>query len=122
VPQTLRVETLLAALTLEEKAALMAGADLWHSVAVPRLGIGTLRVTDGPNGARGTAFRGGPTSACFPCGSALGATWNATHADRRSRLRVLRRGSGALGAARRRIRAWAPGARRRRLRQALRRQ
>ena len=52
-----RVETLLAELTLEEKAALMAGADLWHSVAVPRLGIGVLRVTDGPNGARGTAFR-----------------------------------------------------------------
>ena len=130
----------------------MAGADLWHSVAVPRLGIGALRVTDGPNGARGTAFRGGPTSACFPCGSALGATWNAAlrrtrrrrargggarerraraartdgehpaHADRRSQLRVLRRGSGALGAAHRRVRAWAPGARRRRLRQALRRQ
>lgn len=71
-----RIEKLLAALTLDEKAALLGGADLWHTVAVPRLGIGTLRVTDGPNGARGTAFRGGPTSACFPCGSALGATWN----------------------------------------------
>ncbi len=77
-----RVETLLAELTLEEKAALMAGADLWHSVAVPRLGIGVLRVTDGPNGARGTAFRGGPTSACFPCGSALGSTWNPALVER----------------------------------------
>ena len=71
-----RIEALLAALTLEEKAALVGGADLWHTVAVPRLGIGTLRVTDGPNGARGTAFRGGSTSACFPCGAALGATWS----------------------------------------------
>jgi beta-glucosidase len=70
------IDALLAALSLEEKAALLAGADLWHTVAVPRLGIGAMRVTDGPNGARGTAFRGGPTSACFPCGSALGATWN----------------------------------------------
>jgi len=77
VQQQPRIDALLAELTLAEKAALMAGADLWHTVAVPRLGIGTLRVTDGPNGARGTAFRGGPTSACFPCGSALGATWNA---------------------------------------------
>lgn len=80
--QATRVERLLAELTLEEKAALMAGADLWHSVAVPRLGVGTLRVTDGPNGARGTAFRGGPSSACFPCGSALGATWNAALVER----------------------------------------
>lgn len=71
-----RVDSLLAALTLDEKASLLGGADLWHTVAIPRLGIGTLRVTDGPNGARGTAFRGGPTSACFPCGAALGATWS----------------------------------------------
>ncbi len=77
MPYETRIDELLAQLTLEEKAALLAGADLWHTVAVPRLGIGTLRVTDGPNGARGTAFRGGPTSACFPCGAALGATWNA---------------------------------------------
>ncbi len=70
------IDPLLVALTLEEKAALLGGADLWHTVAIPRLGIGAMRVTDGPNGARGTAFRGGPTSACFPCGSALGATWN----------------------------------------------
>ena len=76
MPNETRVDVLLAALTLEEKAALLGGADLWHTVAVPRLRIGAMRVTDGPNGARGTAFRGGPTSACFPCGSALGATWN----------------------------------------------
>ncbi len=82
MPDETRIDELLAALTLEEKAALMAGADLWHTVAVPRLGIGALRVTDGPNGARGTAFRGGPSSACFPCGAALGATWNAALALR----------------------------------------
>ncbi|RIL06087.1 MAG: glycosyl hydrolase [Proteobacteria bacterium] len=77
-----RIDTLAAALTLEEKGALLAGADLWHSVAIPRLGIGRLRVSDGPNGARGTAFRGGPTSACFPCGAALGATWNPALVER----------------------------------------
>jgi beta-glucosidase len=77
-----RVASLLAQLTLEEQASLLAGADLWHTVPIPRLGIGALRVTDGPNGARGTAFRGGPTSACFPCGAALGATWSPALVER----------------------------------------
>ena len=33
-------------------------------------------MTDGPNGARGGHFGGGATAACFPCGSALAATWS----------------------------------------------
>jgi beta-glucosidase len=33
-------------------------------------------VTDGPNGARGTEETMGQTSACFPAGIALAATWN----------------------------------------------
>jgi len=48
------------------------------TVAVERLGIPKVRVTDGPNGARGNALpgMGSDPSACIPCGSALGATWN----------------------------------------------
>ncbi|HEX5615040.1 MAG TPA: glycoside hydrolase family 3 C-terminal domain-containing protein [Acidimicrobiia bacterium] len=72
---TERVEQLLAALELDEKAAMVAGRDLWHTPAIERAGVPGLRVTDGPNGARGSRFSGA-TSACFPCGSALGATWN----------------------------------------------
>jgi beta-glucosidase len=71
-----RIEAWLAALTLDEKAALVAGTDLWHTAAVPRLGIPVLRMSDGPVGVRGTRFRGGPRSACFPCGAALGASWD----------------------------------------------
>ena len=71
-----RIETLLAQLTLEEKIAMLAGADSWHTVAVPRLGIPAIKVTDGPNGARGAGGNMGPTSACFPVGVALAATWN----------------------------------------------
>ena len=33
-------------------------------------------MTDGPNGARGKDFRSRTRSACFPCGTALAATWN----------------------------------------------
>src|SRR5512145_1711631 len=70
------IELLLAQLTLEEKISLLAGADLWHTVPLERLGIPVLKMTDGPFGARGVDHPSSPTSACFPCGSALGATFN----------------------------------------------
>ena len=63
-------------MTLDEKISMLAGADLWHSVAVPRLGIPQFKVTDGPNGVRGAWGSMGPTSVCTPVGIALGATWN----------------------------------------------
>ncbi|HET6834015.1 MAG TPA: glycoside hydrolase family 3 C-terminal domain-containing protein [Acidimicrobiales bacterium] len=71
------IAKLVAELTLDEKAALTAGVDLWSTAPVPRLGIPSVRLTDGPNGARGTQpGPAGPTAACVPCGSALGATWD----------------------------------------------
>ncbi len=70
------IETLLQKLTVEEQIALLAGADLWHSVAIPRLNIPVFKVTDGPVGARGSEGHMAPTSACFPAGVALAATWN----------------------------------------------
>ncbi|MBP9073158.1 MAG: glycoside hydrolase family 3 C-terminal domain-containing protein [Caldilineaceae bacterium] len=74
--QTDQIESLLTQLTLAEKVSLLAGLDNWHSVPVPRLDIPLLKVTDGPNGARGGDGNLGPTSACFPVGVALAATWN----------------------------------------------
>lgn len=72
-----RIETLLDAMTLEEQVSLLSGADFWSVAGVERLGIGALVVTDGPNGARGGGgLIGGPKAACFPCGIALGSTWN----------------------------------------------
>ncbi len=71
-----RITEWIAAMTLEEKVALVAGADMWRTVGVPRLGIPPFKVTDGPAGARGESFSEGPPSDCFPCGTALGATWD----------------------------------------------
>jgi beta-glucosidase len=39
--------------------------------------VPSIRFSDGPNGVRGTRFFNGAPAACFPCGTALGATWNA---------------------------------------------
>jgi beta-glucosidase len=71
-----RIENLLSQLTLEEKVSMLAGADSWTTVPIGRLGIPPIKMTDGPNGARGAEQRTGPPSVCFPVGVALGATWN----------------------------------------------
>src|SRR5512136_2998275 len=77
-----RIESLLSQMTLEDKVSMLAGADQWHTVPVPRLDIPVIKTTDGPLGARGADKPDAPTSACFPGGSALGATWNPDLAER----------------------------------------
>ena len=80
----MNAQEFMKALSLEEKAQLTAGADMWTTPAIERLGLPAIRVTDGPNGARGSALLGlgDVTSVCVPCGSALGATWNAELIER----------------------------------------
>lgn len=69
------VDTILTLMTLDEKIHLMSGQDFWSTRAVPRVGVPSVRLTDGPNGARGD-FAGTATAACFPVGAALAATWD----------------------------------------------
>lgn len=70
------IESLLDQMTLEEQVSLLSGADFWTSVPIPRLGVPAVKVSDGPNGARGGIFKDGPSTACFPAGIALASTWN----------------------------------------------
>ncbi len=75
--QEAHLDHLLAEMTLEEQVSLLAGADFWTTVPVERLGIPAIKVSDGPNGARGGgSLIGGVTAACFPVGVALASTWN----------------------------------------------
>jgi beta-glucosidase len=71
-----RVESLLRALTREEKAALTAGLDMWSTTPVERVGIPSFGMTDGPSGARGRTLDMPTPSTAVPCGTALGATWD----------------------------------------------
>lgn len=71
------IGALLDAMTLEEQVSLLAGADFWTTVPIPRLEIPAIKVSDGPNGARGGgSLVGGVKAASFPVGIALGASWN----------------------------------------------
>ena len=57
---------------------MLSGIDAWRTPPIPRLGIPSIKTTDGPNGARGESFMGVTPAACFPCASALAATWDVT--------------------------------------------
>lgn len=74
-----RVEELLKELTLSEKVALLSGQDIWNTVAVKRLGIPSITMTDGPHGVRSTAPEAGRKMGAvtaFPTGISMGAAWN----------------------------------------------
>ncbi|KAE8147158.1 putative beta-glucosidase H [Aspergillus avenaceus] len=73
---TFDVDDVLARLTEDEKVALLSGTDFWHTLALPEVGVPSIRTTDGPNGVRGTKFFAGVPAACVPCGTALAATWD----------------------------------------------
>ena len=78
-----RIEELLGQMTIEEKVSMLAGSAMWYTTPIERLGIPAIKVTDGPNGARGGgSFAGGLTSACFPVGIALASTWNTELVER----------------------------------------
>src|SRR5437660_6318155 len=71
------VENLLSQLTLQEKVAMLAGTNTWYTVAVELLGIPSLKMTDGPNGARGAGgFTSDVKAACFPAEISLASTWD----------------------------------------------
>lgn len=71
-----QIDSLLDQMTTAEMASLLAGESFWRTAGIDRLGIPAIKVTDGPNGARGEAFSGGMRSASFPVAIALAATWD----------------------------------------------
>ena len=70
-----RVQQLLDAMTLEEKAGMLCGVDMWNLPGVERLGVPGICVTDCGHGVCGT---GGDRNCatCFPTAIGQAATWN----------------------------------------------
>ncbi len=67
---------LLEALTLEQKAALVQGADFWTTVPIPEIGLRAMTLSDGPAGVRGPRWDEREPSLNLPSGSALAASWD----------------------------------------------
>jgi beta-glucosidase len=86
LPVEQRVQDLLGRMTLQEKVAMLSGADWMQSVPNERLGIPSIKMADGPLGIRSWAGpssetkkeSGGKkvTTTAFPAGVAMAATWD----------------------------------------------
>ncbi|WP_368496327.1 glycoside hydrolase family 3 C-terminal domain-containing protein [Herbiconiux sp. A18JL235] len=69
-------------LTDAEKVGLTAGEGAWKTDAVPRVGVRSVRLGDGPHGVRrphdgaGLSMFDSHPATCFPTAAALGASWN----------------------------------------------
>lgn len=79
----MEINELVSMMTLEEKARLLGGSDMWHTEAVERLGIPRIAMSDGPHGLRkqegsgdnldlGDSIR----AVCFPSAAGLASSFN----------------------------------------------
>jgi len=73
-----RIAERLAALTLEERCRLLGGASSWRTNGIPRLGVPSLKMSDGPNGVRGESLGPNRTPGLnIPTSIVVGASWDA---------------------------------------------
>src|ERR687886_2968360 len=67
---------LIARLDLPGKVRLLTGASMFTLAPEPSIGLGELRLSDGPTGVRGLKFSGGRTVALFPNATLLASAWS----------------------------------------------
>ena len=84
-----RPDPAAADLSLLEKAALLSGHDTWRSRAVPRIGLRSVFMSDGPHGLRKQAGAGDHLginasipSTCFPTAATIANSWDPTLGER----------------------------------------
>ncbi len=76
------VEKLISEMTTEEKAALVSGTDFMYTNPIPRLGIPSLCMSDGPHGLRKQIGNGdngvsqSEPATAFPTAAATASSWN----------------------------------------------
>ncbi|PZF83825.1 beta-glucosidase H [Jiangella anatolica] len=71
-----RLTGLIRQLTLEEKVALVSGADVWTTTPIERIGLRAMVLSDGPAGVRGPVWDERSPSLSLPSGTALASSWD----------------------------------------------
>ncbi|GAA0990854.1 glycoside hydrolase family 3 C-terminal domain-containing protein [Subtercola frigoramans] len=86
---------ILSQLTLDEKISLLDGSDFWNTQGIPRVGLPSIMVTDGPHGLRKQTadadhlgLNGSLPATCFPSAAGIASSWDTT---------LMRRVGEALG-------------------------
>jgi len=72
------IKSLISQMTLEEKASLCSGLDNWHTKPIERLGIPSIRMSDGPHGLRKEVSNQQTSvpSTCFPTAVTTASSWD----------------------------------------------
>ncbi|MDT4995404.1 MAG: beta-glucosidase, partial [Actinoplanes sp.] len=79
-------EVLIKSLDLATRISLLTGATAFTLAAEPSIGLGELRLSDGPTGVRGLKFSGGRTVTLFPNATLLASAWSEDSAYEVGRL------------------------------------
>lgn len=76
-------QDILDKLTLEEKAGLCSGKDMWHLKGVERVGLPEIMITDGPHGLRkkdenvkGSSLDCSVEATCYPTAATTACSWD----------------------------------------------
>ncbi len=72
-----RVDSILSKMTIEEKIEIVGGINDFYTRPIPRLGIPSLRMSDGPMGVHDYGL-----TTAYPAGIALAASWDVDLAER----------------------------------------
>ncbi|KAG7092213.1 hypothetical protein E1B28_008580 [Marasmius oreades] len=70
------ISELVKELSLDEKISLLGAPNWWNTQSVERLAIPSIRMSDGPNGVRGSSHFVSTPAQCLPCATSLGSTFD----------------------------------------------
>lgn len=86
----LNIESILSQMTLEEKVSLCQGLDAWHTVPIPRLGVPSIMVSDGPHGLRKEVVEGEKRhtidAVCYPSAAGTASSFDPELLEEMGRL------------------------------------
>ncbi|TFK72570.1 glycoside hydrolase family 3 protein [Pluteus cervinus] len=70
------IPNLVQQLKVDEKISLLGAPNWWNTTSIPRLGIPSVRMSDGPNGVRGSSHFVSTPAQCIPCATSLASTFD----------------------------------------------